>query len=135
MCVMGSIIAKSDCDYTNTLILVRIQAPTAELHPDHFQEWYSDFWYTCYLLYKSSYVYVPYFLRHFGCKKGKINCPCAEMCKFFFKRRHLFTSLAFFFYVMIPVILTGQSALNILKAIYVYKICTFHYLHSLICIQ
>ena len=36
MYVMGSIIAKSDFDYVTTLILVRMQAPTAELHPDHF---------------------------------------------------------------------------------------------------
>lgn len=43
MYVVGSIIAKSDIDCTNTLILVRMQAPTAELHRNHFQEWYSDF--------------------------------------------------------------------------------------------
>jgi hypothetical protein len=43
MYVMGCIIAKSDFDYANTLILIMMQAPTAELHADHFQEWYSDF--------------------------------------------------------------------------------------------
>jgi hypothetical protein len=42
MYVVGSIIAKSDFDYAYTLILVRMQAPTAELHCNHFQEWYSD---------------------------------------------------------------------------------------------
>jgi len=43
MYVMDSIIAKSGFDFANTLLLVRMQAPTAELHPDHYQEWYFDF--------------------------------------------------------------------------------------------
>jgi hypothetical protein len=63
MYVMSSIIAKSYFDYTDTLNLVRMQAPTAELHPAHFQEWYSDthviYFLMCVftlILYMSSYV-------------------------------------------------------------------------------
>ena len=80
------------------LVLVRMQAPTAELHPDLFQEWYSDFWYTCYLLYKSSCVYVPCLLKCFGCQKGMINCLCAEICIFFLKKTFIYFSPWFFFF-------------------------------------